>query len=58
MRYYAEITMKVAYDTNETDTEIISDEIYEDISGALNNTPFPDFEYIDVLEIIPSRKEE
>ena len=62
-KYWAEVSMKVAIDTKETDEGIIADEVYDLIADALRmflsnrknlfGSKIEDFEWVDVLDISP-----
>ena len=51
MKIYAEITMMVAIETQETGEDAIKDKFFDCIKNALNNSEITDYEYIDVLEL-------
>ena len=51
MKIYAEITMMVAIETQETDESAIKDKFSDCVRNALDNSEITDYEYIDVLEL-------
>lgn len=50
MKYYAEITTKVFYETNTENIDEVKNEIHDEIEVGINSCSLIDFEYIDVLE--------
>lgn len=51
MRYYAEITTKVIYETDTEKMDDIKEEIRNELEAGIKNSALTDFEYIDVLEV-------
>lgn len=56
MRYYAEVTAKVAFDTDKTNKSEIQNDINSEIQALFKNSSFPDFEnddecFVYVLEL-------
>lgn len=56
MKIYAEITMMVAIETQETDEDTIKDKFADCVRYALDNSEITDYEYIDVLELRKAEK--
>lgn len=51
MKIYAEITMMVAIETQETNEDTIKDKFADCVRYALDNSEITDYEHIDVLEL-------
>ena len=58
MKIYAEITMMVAIETQETDERAIKDKFSDRVRNALDNSEIKDYEYIDVLELRKAAEQE
>ena len=58
MKIYAEITMMVAIETQETDEDTIKDKFADCVRNALDNSEIKDYEYIDVLELRKAAEQE
>lgn len=58
MKIYAEITMMVAIETQETDEGAIKDKFFDCIKNALDNSEITDYEYIDVLGLRKAAEQE
>lgn len=58
MKVYAEITMMVAIETQETDEDTIKDKFADCVRYALDNSEITDYEYIDVLELRKAAEQE
>ena len=58
MKIYAEITMMVAIETQETDERAIKDKFSDYVRNALDNSEIKDYEYIDVLELRKAAEQE
>lgn len=56
MKIYAEITMMVAIEMQETDEDTIKDKFADCVRYALDNSEITDYEYIDVLELRKSNQ--
>lgn len=56
MKIYAEITMMVAIETQETDEDTIKKDFYGCIKTALDKSKITDCEYIDVLNLRKAEK--
>lgn len=53
--YWAEVRMKVAIDTNSTDIDDISEEVYDAVADGLVDSAIADYEWIDVGYVAPDR---
>lgn len=51
MRYYAEITTKVFYETDTENIDDVKEEICHELEAGIQNSALTDFEYIDILEV-------
>lgn len=51
MRYNAEIVVKVTYATDTKKEEIISDEISDEMTQALDKSGFLDYESVEVTKV-------
>ena len=49
--YWAEVRMKVAISTNNTDTDEIEDEVLDAVIDALDGSAIGDYEWIDVSDV-------
>ena len=58
MKIYAEITMMVAIETQETDERAIKDKFSDRVRNALDNSEITDYEYIDVLGLRKAAEQE
>ena len=58
MKVYAEITMMVAIETQETDEDTIKDKFADCVRYALDNSEITDYECIDVLELRKAAEQE
>lgn len=58
MKVYAEITMMVAMETQETDETKIKEQFADSVSNALDNSAITGYEYIDVLEVRKAAEQE
>ena len=58
MKIYAEITMMVAIETQETDESAIKDKFSDRVRNALDNSEITDYEYIDVLGLRKAAEQE
>ena len=55
-RYWAEVRMKVAIDTNSKDIDDIADEVYDAVADGLADSAIADYEWIDVSYVSPDRR--
>lgn len=54
--YWAEVRMKVSIDTESTDIDEISDEVYDAVADGLVESNIKDYEWIDVVSVSPDRR--